>query len=137
MPAAAQDDHGLPRTGELLDHFVEIGSGVWQGGGIAHGYTLYCCGYGLKARICQTNGVAVGIYLCECVCACAYVQTKNAYEKASEEGERALHILEKADNDPNSTKAKIDKVTPHPPPPPSLPPPPPYSYKHTHTHTHA
>ena len=135
MPAAAQDDHGLPRTGELLDHFVEIGSGVWQGGGIAHSYTLYCCGYGLKARICQTNGVAVGIYLCVCVCVCvcvcACVQTKNAYEKASEEGERALHILEKADNDPNSTKAKIDKVTPHSPPPPPL-----LIQTHTHTHMH-
>ena len=40
----------------------------------------------------------------------AVLQTKRAYEKASEEGEMALHTLEKADNDPNSTKAKIDKV---------------------------
>ena len=40
-----------------------------------------------------------------------HLQTKRAYEKASEEGEAALHTLEKADNDPNSTKAKIDKVT--------------------------
>ena len=38
------------------------------------------------------------------------VQAKKAYEKASEEGEAAMHTLEKADNDPNSTKAKIDKV---------------------------
>ena len=38
------------------------------------------------------------------------LQTKKAYEKASEEGESAMHTLEKADNDPNSTKAKIDKV---------------------------
>ncbi len=38
------------------------------------------------------------------------VQTKKAYEKASEEAEGAMHTLEKADNDPNSTKAKIDKV---------------------------
>ena len=38
------------------------------------------------------------------------MQTKKAYEKASEEAENAMHTLEKADNDPNSTKAKIDKV---------------------------
>lgn len=30
--------------------------------------------------------------------------------KASEEKEQAAHALEKADNDPQSTKAKIDKV---------------------------
>ena len=41
---------------------------------------------------------------------CSFAQTKKAYEKASEEGEAAMHTLEKADNDPNSTKAKIDKV---------------------------
>jgi len=38
-------------------------------------------------------------------------QTKKQYEKASEEAENAQHALEKADNDPNSTKAKMDKVT--------------------------
>ena len=38
------------------------------------------------------------------------LQTKKQYEKASEEAENAMHTLEKADNDPNSTKAKIDKV---------------------------
>ena len=38
------------------------------------------------------------------------MQTKKQYEKASEEAENAMHTLEKADNDPNSTKAKIDKV---------------------------
>ena len=38
-------------------------------------------------------------------------QTKKQYEKASEEAENAMHTLEKADNDPNSTKAKIDKVS--------------------------
>lgn len=38
-------------------------------------------------------------------------RAKKAYEKASEEGENAMHTLEKADNDPNSTKAKIDKLT--------------------------
>lgn len=41
------------------------------------------------------------------------VQTKKQYEKASEEAENAMHTLEKADNDPNSTKAKIDKVNVH------------------------
>lgn len=39
-------------------------------------------------------------------------QTKKQYEKASEEAENAQHALEKADNDPNSTKAKMDKVLP-------------------------
>lgn len=38
-------------------------------------------------------------------------RTKKLYEKASEEAENAMHTLEKADNDPNSTKAKIDKLT--------------------------
>ena len=33
--------------------------------------------------------------------------------KASEEKEQAAHALEKADNDPQSTKAKIDKVCRH------------------------
>ena len=33
--------------------------------------------------------------------------------KASEEKEAAAHALEKADNDPQSTKAKIDKVIAH------------------------
>ena len=33
--------------------------------------------------------------------------------KASEEKEAAAHALEKADNDPQSTKAKIDKVNFH------------------------
>ena len=44
------------------------------------------------------------------------LQTKKQYEKTSEEAENAMHTLEKADNDPNSTKAKIDKVqaTVHP-----------------------
>ena len=49
------------------------------------------------------------------------LQTKKQYEKASEEAENAMHTLEKADNDPNSTKAKIDKVQ---------------TMTHTHTHTH-
>lgn len=38
------------------------------------------------------------------------LQAKKAYEKASEEAEAALHTREKVDNDPNSTKLKIDKV---------------------------
>jgi len=38
-------------------------------------------------------------------------RTKKQYEKASEEAENAQHALEKADNDPNSTKAKMDKLT--------------------------
>jgi len=38
-------------------------------------------------------------------------QTKKQYERASEDAETALHKLEKADNDPNSTKAKIDQLT--------------------------
>ena len=37
-------------------------------------------------------------------------QAKKHYERASEEAENAQNALEKADNDPNSTKAKIDKV---------------------------
>ena len=45
--------------------------------------------------------------LCLCLC---FMQTKKQYEKASEDAENALHTLERADNDPNSTKAKIDKV---------------------------
>ena len=36
------------------------------------------------------------------------LQTKKIYEKASEEGEAILHTLKKADNDHNSTKAKVD-----------------------------
>ena len=35
---------------------------------------------------------------------------RRIYMKASEEKETAAHALEKADNDPQSTKAKIDKV---------------------------
>ncbi len=38
-------------------------------------------------------------------------QTKKQYERASEDAENAQHKLEKADNDPNSTKAKIDQFT--------------------------
>ena len=37
-------------------------------------------------------------------------QRKKQYERASEEAENSHHALEKADVDPNSTKAKIDKV---------------------------
>lgn len=36
---------------------------------------------------------------------------KKQFERASEEAENAHHALEKADVDPNSTKAKIDKLT--------------------------
>ncbi|XP_064396439.1 formin-binding protein 1-like [Halichondria panicea] len=36
---------------------------------------------------------------------------KKQYERASEDAENAQHKLEKADNDPNSTKAKIDQFT--------------------------
>ena len=43
-------------------------------------------------------------------CTSPLLQTKKQYEKTSEEAENAMHTLEKADNDPNSTKAKIDKV---------------------------
>lgn len=38
-------------------------------------------------------------------------KAKKHYERASEEAENAQNALEKADNDPNSTKAKIDKLT--------------------------
>ena len=38
------------------------------------------------------------------------LQTKKIYEKASEEGEAILQTLEKAENDPNSTKAKVKKA---------------------------
>ncbi len=38
-------------------------------------------------------------------------QIKKQYERASEDAENAQHKLEKADNDPNSTKAKIDQFT--------------------------
>jgi septal ring factor EnvC (AmiA/AmiB activator) len=37
--------------------------------------------------------------------------SKRIYKKASEEKEAAAHALDKADNDPQSTKAKIDKLT--------------------------
>lgn len=40
-----------------------------------------------------------------------FLQTKKHYERASEDAESAQHKLEKADNDPNSTKAKIDQLT--------------------------
>jgi thyroid hormone receptor interactor 10 len=38
-------------------------------------------------------------------------KAKRHYERTSEEAENAMHALEKADSDPNSTKAKIDKLT--------------------------
>ena len=43
---------------------------------------------------------------------CAYftAQTKKLYEKASEEAETASIVREKADQDPNSTRAKMEKV---------------------------
>lgn len=37
-------------------------------------------------------------------------QAKRIYRKASEDKEVAAHALDRADNDPQSTKAKIDKV---------------------------
>lgn len=41
----------------------------------------------------------------------AHMQSRKRYERGSEEAETAMHKLERADNDPNSTKAKIDQLT--------------------------